>query len=374
MLIPSASASKLKTNKTCEFQYFLQYHLMVPQLRGENIYSAKGTAVHDALEKWVNAVNGDTENGAIDWMDTLKKYYAKSRLWTMDDRKPPKGYPHPVQKNCETCQWATKDGMCSIANEPTSVVDGCPAPNFEDDVKLVEKTLSRTDYNPLKRRKDGMFARKILGVEQEFNMTLGGVKVKGFMDLVTEEDSDTLEVCDYKTGASMSYEKACVDPQVRIYGAVARILWPQYKYVMVTLHYLKKNPVSVSLSAEDDVATIKSLVNNYNEISTNKNPQRNKNFLCENFCVGYENCGTVQKSFSVAGKFRLPIISCGRVNKNEPCWGSIYPEKTGVLAYTDFGKIKYTCSGHAKVQDGGEYEKEGSPNGDKVAGQDSPVC
>jgi hypothetical protein len=182
-------------------------------------------------------------------------------------------------------------------------------------------------------------------------MELGGVPVAGLMDLVFEDDENTLEVCDYKSGRAMSYNKAAIDPQVRIYGAVARILYPQYKYIMVTLHYLKTSPVTIPLSVEDDALTLKSLKRNYDEIVQNKNPRRQKGWLC-NFCVGYESCTKIYNNLKVDGKFKLPIISCGYHNEDGPCWGRIYAANDQKINEENPKDIVYVCKGHKKYFSG----------------------
>lgn len=356
-----ATASRIKSYKNCEFKYALEYHLMYPPMKTGNIYAEKGSAVHVALEKWARAKLGLEDNADVDYEKVLKEYYAETQLWKLDNRDVGKGHPHPVEKSCESCPWATKDNKCEISNRPIENTEGCPRPNFEEDLELTEKSLSREGYNPLRLVKNAfgeeVFEKKILGVEHKFEMELGGVKVRGVMDLVFEDDEDTIEVCDYKTGRAMSYNKACKDPQVRIYGAVARILWPQYKYVLVTLHYLKTRPVTVSLSAEDDEKTIMSLQNNFREISENKHPRRVKNWLC-NYCVGYDECGKIYDALRVDGKFRLPIISCTYANEGGPCWGSIHPAEGQKIGPEDAKEIVYACKGHREIYSGGEYKSE----------------
>ena len=352
-----ATASRIKSNKSCEFKYFLEYHLMYPPLKVGNIYAEKGSAIHVALEKWANAKLGETENAEVDFEKTLREYYAKTRLWELDSRPEGKGHTHPVVKTCESCPWATKGNKCLIADEQIPAVKGCPRPNFEEDKALTLKTIKNPGYNPLKLLKDAdgneVFEKKILGVEYKFDMELGGVPVRGVMDLVLEDDEDTLEICDYKSGRAMSYNKASIDPQVRIYGAVARILFPQYKYILVTLHYLKTRPVTVPLSEEDDELTIKSLQKNYREIVENKTPRRVKNWLC-NYCVGYATCGTIYNILRVDGKFRLPIISCG-ISVGNPCWGRIYAANDQEIGPGQGKEIVDVCKRHAKCHSGGEY-------------------
>lgn len=373
MLFTHATASRIKSYKQCEFKYFLEYMLQFPPLRAGNIYSEKGSAVHLALEKYAHAVRGNVDGlpeekfaelAEIDYEKTLREYYIESGLWKMDIRKPDKGgFPHPAAKTCESCPWATKDQRCELADKAIDAVEGCPRPNFQQDLDLIEKTLTRTDYNPLKTTHGGMgqvcFERKILGIEYAFKMELGGVPVKGVIDLVAEEDEETLEIIDYKTGRAMSYDKAFNDPQVRTYGAVARLIWPQYKYIMVTLHYLKTNPVTVPLGPSDDELTVKSLQRAMRQISQNANPRRQKGWLCP-YCVEYENCGKIRDKFKVDGRFRLPTITCEMAGHETPCWGNMYPLKDETYTIDTVDKMKYYCAGHGEMPGGGEYIK--NPN------------
>lgn len=363
MLFTHATASRIKTYKQCAFRYFLEYVLQYPPSREGNIYSDKGSAVHVALEKWANAVLGREENAEIDWEKTLREYYEKSKLWELDQRTPdkhgkPRGFPHPVEKTCESCPWATKDGRCAIANKATEAVDGCPRPNFQDDVDLINKTLTRTDYNPLELDEDGKFKRNVIGVEHRFDMEIDGVRARGVIDLVAEEDKDTIEIIDYKTGKSMSFAKAFDDPQVRIYAKVARILWPQYKYVMVTLHYLRTRPVSVPLSEDDDKLTVQSMQRMQDRVRSDENPNRVSpskwGFPCD-WCIGYETCGNIRDKFKVGGQFRLPTLDCNFGSDGQPCYGSIYPVKDQVVNADNADQIIYACKGHTEVHGGGEY-------------------
>lgn len=379
MRFTHATASRIKTYKQCPFRYFLEYMVEFPPMRSDNIYTGKGSAVHEALEGWTNFKLGRKKENDEDeilveenYEETLRKYYEEHKVWTLDQRMPdkngkPKGFPHPVEKSCESCPWATKDDRCKIANQAIEAVDGCPRPNFEDDLALVEKTLNRTDYDPLALNDDGKFKRKIIGAEVPFDMEVEGVRVKGVIDLVAEENKDTLEIIDYKTGKSMSFDKARNDPQVRTYGAVARKLWPQYKYIIVTLHYLRKYPVSIPLSFEDDILTIRSLRSNKEQIESDTSPYRVRpskwGFPCD-WCIGHDNCGKIEESFKRNGRFRLPVISCSFVSPNEPCWGNIHAVPNQDVDFESVPDMLYTCKGHGKVHGGGEYAPKPDDSGE----------
>jgi RecB family exonuclease len=383
MLFTHATASRIKTFKQCQFRYFLEYMVEFPPMRGDSIYTGKGSAVHEALEGWVNAKLGvEKKEGVLveeDYEKTLQKYYEKHKTWTLDQRTPdkngkPRGFPHPVEKTCESCPWATKDDRCAIANQPTKSVKGCPRPNFQDDLDLTKKTLERKDYAPLELDEDGKFTKKILGAEVAFDDELGGVRVRGVIDLLVEDDEETIEIIDYKTGKSMSYAKACKDPQVRTYGAIVRKLYPQYKYVLMTLHYLRKYPVTIPLSPEDDELTILSLQQRAKQIAGTTDPWRVSpskwGFPCD-WCIGYDNCGKIQDSFKVKGRFRLPVISCSFISKSEPCWGNIHAVKDQEVDFDNVPSMLYACKGHTEVHGGGEYapkpddsDKADRPDGD----------
>ena len=356
MRMMALSASRIKTNKQCPMKYFIEYHLGVPETKEGNIYTHKGSAVHEALELWVNAVLGLTERAEIDYNKTLLEYYKESKLWMLDTRRPDKGGdPYPQEKNCESCPFATKDSKCQIADIPYSIVDGCPRGNYEADLALVEGAIHNEDFPVLKTDKNGNFVKNILAAEQSFNLEVEGVPVRGVIDLVVEEDEDTIEIVDYKTGRSMSYNAASVDAQVRIYGKVIGLMYPQYKYVMVTLWFLKKYPVTVAITPEMDELTVKSIHKNDEKIRNDINLERIKGWLC-NYCVGYEVCGKVKDSFRVDGKFRLPTINCRFLNESErPCHGSLRvesPEETSILRASE---MTYACKGHYEIHTGGDY-------------------
>lgn len=293
MKIEYLSASRLQVFVDCPFKYFLQYHLKIPELIGDTIHTHKGSAVHESLERYVK--------GETDYELTLKEYYAANKVWEFDNRRPDKGFPHPQIKTCQTCPWAVRTNggtICSIAARDVNSFEGCPRPNFEDDLKICKTTLTR-EKSPLNR--------KIIGVEVPFKETFENFRVQGFIDLVTEVDEETIEVRDYKTGNyAKKTDEAWKDLQMRIYSLVAKKLFPQYKYVLMTLDYLRKEPVTVCFGPQDDEKTKQFLGRAYNEIIKCEDPQRIKSFKC-NWCIGYEACGKIRERFlNAEGKFVMP--------------------------------------------------------------------
>jgi RecB family exonuclease len=342
MDMEALSVSRLNTNKDCNFKYFLQYHMKLPQLRKPTIYTEKGVAVHEVLELYAK--------GDKNWIENLRKYYVKTKLWELDRRKAEKGgFPHPQPKTCETCTW-NDGGLCKLAELGKDSFEGCPRPNFEDDLELVRRVMAREG-------EDNFLSREIIGAEVEFDLTVRGIHLKGVIDLVTKLDDDTLEIIDYKTGRHCKTNASLVkDPQVRTYSVVAKILWPQFKYRLMTLDYLRKAPISTMFTDDDDEATILSLIHHNNDIRTNINPRpfSYKMWLCD-FCVGHDNCVEMHKSLKKNGKFQLPVISCS-FKDNNVCWGPM--SCVSDIITNDLTQLIYACQGHKEILNGGDYIKE----------------
>lgn len=296
MIIDYLSASRADLFVSCPFKYFLKYHMDLDELNADSIAAQKGSAVHYALEHYVK------EGLKIDVaLEKLIAYYAGTELWKLDDRKPGKGWKHPVEKDCANCKWASKNKtgfFCQIAKKDTSELDGCPGPNFDDDWIYTQIAINRN--------KD-VYARKLIGTEVPFDLTFGELKIHGFMDLVTEITPDMIEVRDYKSGNyAKDTDEAIIDLQMRIYSLAAKTAFPQYQYVVMTLDYLRKSPVSVIFGPEDDAKTLSYIVDLFNKIKDSKDPPRIKSFKC-NWCVGYDRCGKMRESFlNKDGNFIMP--------------------------------------------------------------------
>ena len=368
MDLSALSPSRVNTNKDCELKYFLSYHIRLPESRESNIYGEKGTAAHQALEYYINDIRvkrnpelkGELEGKmGSNYVQTLKDFYKETQLWKLDDRtgmrgNKPKGWPHPVEKTCEACPWASKDGICEIADKPYKSVEGCPRPNFEDDLSLVDWTINTDEYP--------IFENDIIGAEVEFTLTVeGGVILRGVIDLVVKVDGDTLEVIDFKSGNSTkSYNAALTDPQMRIYSMVAKILWPGYKTYVTSLYYIrKKRMVSCVFSEEDDKGTLKAVQQHWKKIKNNKDPYRpqRKFWLCD-FCVGYDRCGQIKDNYKKNGRFILPTINCAHPNERGPCWGGVTAENPDEVTASNTHQMTYACVGHRKLHKGGDYEEE----------------
>lgn len=94
---------------------------------------------------------------------------------------------------------------------------------------------------------------KVIETEYFFNITTKyGVRIVGAIDKLVELDPNTLVVVDYKTGNySKTEEELYNDIQLSMYDLAVRYKFPQYKHVVLVLHYLKNKPVCTYRTEED---------------------------------------------------------------------------------------------------------------------------
>jgi hypothetical protein len=222
-----------------------------PQL-STNWGAVHGTALHQIMENYALAVRGTHNDSSqltpeetskfLDWKTALKEAYkrgtkngqSKEDFAIYDIAK-----PKDVESEsgwCDSCVFG-EDAPCEITGESLSEMKkhgcvGCPKSLYVKSLKTVSKYIERYDQ-VLKNR-------KILGIEFPFNLVLGkdingnDVITTGFIDLVTELDSDTIEVIDHKFGSWVpGFDEFSEDIQARLYALISRTLFPQYKEYII---------------------------------------------------------------------------------------------------------------------------------------------
>jgi len=92
----------------------------------------------------------------------------------------------------------------------------------------------------------------------------------------------------------------------------------------MTLDYLRKGPVSVIFSKEDDEKTRAFLKECYGKIERADNPIRKKSFKCS-WCIGYDECSKIREQYlDKNGRFVMPPASDSKDYK--PTKGRKLPE------------------------------------------------
>lgn len=177
--------------------------------------------------------------------------------------------------------------------------------------------------------------RKIIKPEQHFNIpidlewakykySLGGEEfsgdysIKGTIDLITEVDSDTIEVIDYKTGQRKdwssgeikTYSKLCEDTQLMLYYYALSKIYPQYKNIMITIFFIRDGgPFTICFDQEHKEIFESRLKEHFFKVQNCIVPElcspNQLDFKCTRLCNYYKNnwpgtnkniCATIRDS------------------------------------------------------------------------------
>lgn len=278
--LKSISPSRIKTFDMCKFKYWLTYHCPDVTLKS-NWGAAHGSLVHDVLEQYSNGSDldpiGRLYRGYGGQLECLDRYQQPEIMETPLVWAKEKDYANKVPY-CDTCPQAkVEEGICGISREPLDNLPGCPKDLFDGSVTMVEKVIARYEdiWERLLRDERGA----PIGCEYGYRVTVPGTDVPmiGYMDLVVEEDPDTIHVIDYKTGSwTQNYEECREDIQVRMYSAASRRVFIddvenrgfKYKNVILTFDYFTKTPVTVAFTEEEDKATEEYVRNKIHEIQS----------------------------------------------------------------------------------------------------------
>jgi predicted RNA-binding Zn-ribbon protein involved in translation (DUF1610 family) len=309
MDIKLISASRVKTYEHCRYKYVLNYMLKECKGCGETFYTVEmveedecpycgskeygrpemrknwgavhGSALHEIMENYANAIRGTTEDGKKVLVKDQKKWKAwRARLKEIYYRQENGisiinlAKSKDVQDDSKWCNGCSAggDALCEITGEHLSIMQdngcaGCPKSLYNESVKIMEKYMAR--YEPMLKQ------RKILGVESQFDIDLGlvdmhgnPIRMFGYIDLVTELDKDTVEVTDHKFGAWVpSFDEFSEDLQVKMYSVAARQLFPNYKEYIMTFDYARRNPMSYAFEADEDECTKEEVIQHWKNIA-----------------------------------------------------------------------------------------------------------
>lgn len=277
--LKNCSPSKIKTYDMCKFKYWLTYHCLDVDLKS-NWGAAHGSLLHDILENLANGTD-------TDWMARLYKGYA-GELSTLDRKGQPEIMESPLiwakekdyankKPYCDTCPYK-QGNHCAISKQELSALKGCPRDLFDESVRMLDSTIKRykgSIWNKILRDAQG----NMIGTEYPFEVKINGTDVPliGIMDLVIEEDPETIHIIDYKSGAWVqNYAECREDIQVKIYSMASRKEFIEdvnkkgykYKNVILTFDYFTSDPITLAFTADEDAATEQWTANKINEIQS----------------------------------------------------------------------------------------------------------
>jgi RecB family exonuclease len=274
----------------CPFQYFLQYELGIKA--APNPRTVVGTMAHKALE-----------------LLARRKVAEQDGVGCFDE---------PELGVTLDAALVTPDLACSLAYEHYAHAPDGPVNHAwcEDDLATVRKHVAsvlnhaRGAFSPLNRT--------VLAPERYFDLEIdapwaafdrvdpasgrrltGNLRVKGTVDLVTEATPDTLECLDWKTGSRKDWGKNTTkshadllnDPQMLLYFYALCRLYPQYKYVYLTVFFTKDGgPFTLPFDREADGPRAEALLRErFTAIAADERPRRvmdgpDRRRVCNGFC------------------------------------------------------------------------------------------
>ena len=257
MNIKFLRASSINTYRGCEFQFFMEQILELPSKSGKKAFL--GTIIHHVLELMAKGSKVKRNFGIITYHKRLLDI-----CWSRYTNESPEfGLKETDKKFC---------------------------------LKTIEKVLN-TNYDP---RKLNVIATeyqfKIPLTGKDFNFEFydivkgtvekGQYEIRGTIDLITEIDSNTLEIVDWKTGSRKCWNTGDLkeyeylyskDVQLKMYDLATSILFPQYKNRVLTIHYINDGgPFTVTFDDSDRKNTETMIRDTFNSIKWNQMPSRIK--------------------------------------------------------------------------------------------------
>ena len=204
------SASKIKTATTCSWQYYSGYELGIPQ--SGNSGASRGTIVHNLFElickpKHQHFIKAIWTAGSPEKIPTIKRFihaqFKKEKIKEAEEVKPIK------------VKWGKLN-------------------NWETVCQMIMTTLKLEfiDKN-LENIIDSEYAFDIVNESPKY-------AVRGFIDRVEKDDSNTLRILDYKSSAKkFKGEDEESNIQAMIYSLVARKVWKNFKKYKASFFFMR---------------------------------------------------------------------------------------------------------------------------------------
>jgi hypothetical protein len=175
--------------------------------------------------------------------------------------------------------------------------------NLDEVAKSEVKTLLRSHVEY-----QDYFSKPILDVENKFKLIFDSnlnrlddvcvpmyymnlppedkFEVTGLMDLVIEEDEQTINIVDFKTGKTKSENALKKEIQPQIYYVAATLLYPKYEHIILTFDYIKDQPRIITFHKEDVDLILEKVYNRHLQILANNKPRRpSREFWACSYCL-----------------------------------------------------------------------------------------
>jgi ATP-dependent helicase/DNAse subunit B len=278
MIITYFRSSSFNQWSYCQQQYYLRYVLGLPDKANKK--AEKGTVVHKAMEVLAVAKKGRQEGktfitdhicGRISTSHADINSLVRS-CYDYYSGKSPNEWTDWDFKECKDWTWkALKFRRGEFDPRNQNIFEAEQRFDFE-----IDKPWARYEY-----KVDGKTLSGYLGL-------------RGTIDLVVKEDEETLHIIDYKTGRRLdwatgkekTYYSLDVDSQLSIYHYAVHKLFPQFKYIIITIYYINDGgPYTLAFDNSDLNRIENKLRNRFNKIKECSIPRTiYPNWKCERLC------------------------------------------------------------------------------------------
>jgi len=169
--------------------------------------------------------------------------------------------------------------------------------------------------------------RKVLSVEREIDLKLGGHRIKGFIDRIDRRGERWVEIIDYKTNRQMfTREELDQDLQMSMYGIAVRKLYPwaeQVTYRFDMLRHGESQSTSRTIDQLRDASRY--VIEMGNRIESSLSFPAKLHHLC-GWCSFRGICGAYQEAIS-RGETMMSLAMA----KNDPTWIAAEMDRAAAL-------------------------------------------
>jgi putative RecB family exonuclease len=259
------SHSRLKTYENCPRKFAFQYIEKPDIVKRDSIEAFMGSCVHDTLEQLYKLVQMERTPKWEEVRDTYETIWDK---------------------------------------------------NFKDDILIVRKHLTATDYRNVGRRclqdyfvQHFPFAEsRVLGLEEKIWVDLDGTgayKLQGFIDRLGQADDGTIEIHDYKTSQRLpSQEEVDRERQLALYQIGIEERWPDTGNVRLIWHYLRFKRAMKSKRSSESLEQLRQdtirLIDTIHEAATRDDFPPHESMLCD-WCEFNTICPAKQHLIATSG-------------------------------------------------------------------------
>jgi len=181
----------------------------------------------------------------------------------------------------------------------------------------------------------------IVAVEPHFDFTLpydwakysyklngkvikGQLSIKGTVDLITKMSDDTIMISDWKTGRRLDWATGDVktlaklqnDPQLLLYYYAVKHMYPDIKYVIVSIIYINDGGTYTICFEDKDIKRMENMLRKRFEIIKNcTKPELYKSWKCDRLCHYGKNTFEKTKYDMFNDGSGFPCTQCEQIHR-----------------------------------------------------------